>query len=385
MTPAQRRKQSRENGRLSQGPITDDGKKISRMNALKHGLTAVTLILPDENPDQIQEQADDLYDALQPETRDEELLVDQLALNALRLERLAKAETAIVAEQARTAVHQWDQAERIKLLEATRLLRKDPARAIIELEGFGAGVDWLLGRWETLQIAFDTYDCWNNLALIKEAVRLRGHNPDRLHEEPFDAYDFALQAVSCGVDHKETTAAAAFLEVQRPPDWTGRFGSSEYEIDEAVELVRERIKTEIAALKERARYFEQAEAGSRSGAEARAMVPASTPQNLLLFRYIRTTESAFDRTLKTLAKLQSERQKAAEIEAENQRQAASPNEPRVRGRADTKRIHPGSYVTLNGTRYVVDDTGDGHLMLSPAPIPAPTAFPGAVSTPWTGV
>src|SRR5690348_9458964 len=48
-TPAQRRA-SRENGAKGRGPVTPEGQQKIKLNALKHGLCAATILLPGEDP-----------------------------------------------------------------------------------------------------------------------------------------------------------------------------------------------------------------------------------------------------------------------------------------------------------------------------------------------
>ena len=50
LTKAQRAEVSRQNGRKSRGPKTDEGKRRSRTNAVKHGMRAEVLPLPNEDP-----------------------------------------------------------------------------------------------------------------------------------------------------------------------------------------------------------------------------------------------------------------------------------------------------------------------------------------------
>src|SRR5438874_5150141 len=130
MNRAQRKKQNRLNARKSTGP-SEQGKLISRANALKHGFTAKVLTLPDENPEQIQAQANKWVEACQPQGHDEETLVNQLALAELRLERLAKADHEVTAEQVRDALGQWDLKQKLRLLKYRRLLRRDRMTAIL--------------------------------------------------------------------------------------------------------------------------------------------------------------------------------------------------------------------------------------------------------------
>src|SRR6202035_1979278 len=140
-----------------------------------------------------------------------------------------------------------------------------------------------------------------------------------------------------------------------------------YSVTEAQAGIRAKMAARIADLKALVEHFDEAEQTLRDTAPDRAMVPADTGQSRLLIRYLKATESSFDRTLKTLAKLQSERQKAAETEAkEASREAAnggSPNEAEWVGKTRSKRIGVGSCITIKGAKYELTATCDGNLVL----------------------
>jgi hypothetical protein len=57
---------ARANGAKSHGPITEEGRKPSSMNALKHGLTARTVVLSNENGDEYTVLLNSYLDNLQP-------------------------------------------------------------------------------------------------------------------------------------------------------------------------------------------------------------------------------------------------------------------------------------------------------------------------------
>ena len=164
MTIAQRRKQNQINAQKSTGPKSQEGKNISRGNSLIHGLAAEVLMLPDEQLDGVEAQANAWNEACQPQGHDEETLVGQLTLTSIRLARIARAEAAMISEQVRNAKSDWQQEQEYKLVECTRLMRTDPAIAIIDLKSFGAGVEWMIEQWLGLQEAFKQFECWNNLA-----------------------------------------------------------------------------------------------------------------------------------------------------------------------------------------------------------------------------
>src|SRR4051794_18382661 len=107
MTPNQRRTINRQNAQKSTGPKTPEGKDRARQNALKHGLRAVTVALPGEDPVALAADLDDWVDHYQPVGPAERVLVEEAARAALRLRRCAAYETALLSDQARTAPADW--------------------------------------------------------------------------------------------------------------------------------------------------------------------------------------------------------------------------------------------------------------------------------------
>src|SRR5215468_9039208 len=86
---------NRRNARLSTGPVTDEGKRRSRQNALRHGLTAETVI------DALEDVED--YEAFQmavtadydPQSAVERELILRLASLLWRLRRSTAIETGL--------------------------------------------------------------------------------------------------------------------------------------------------------------------------------------------------------------------------------------------------------------------------------------------------
>ena len=243
--------------------------------------------------------------------------------------------------------------------------------------------------WNELKVTFDMHNCWNHFALIKDAIRLYGYNPDTLILDRMEGYEFALQAVCCVPNYQSVSIFTKFLDARMPAHWMARTDVTGYSVEDAVAGIRAKIAARIADLTALVERFDEDEKTLRDGAPYRAMVPADTGQNRLLIRYMKSTESSFDRTLKTLAKLQSERQKAAEKEAKSaSREAANvglPNEADWVGKTRSKRIHVGSCLTINKTKYEVLETGDGNLFLCPWVEAPDSTVLGVVAAPEEGV
>jgi len=101
MTSLRQIEANRRNARLSTGPVTEEGKKRSRQNAVRHGLTAETVIIAVEDAEdyaafEMAVTAD--YDA---QTVVERELVLRLASLLWRLRRASAIEAGLFENQAR--------------------------------------------------------------------------------------------------------------------------------------------------------------------------------------------------------------------------------------------------------------------------------------------
>src|SRR3984893_16606695 len=87
---------ARANGAKSHGPKTAEGKEASSRNAIKHGLTANTLILQCESLEDYQAMLAEHIAIHQPITPPELELVDQMAIARWRIRRFVAAETDLI-------------------------------------------------------------------------------------------------------------------------------------------------------------------------------------------------------------------------------------------------------------------------------------------------
>lgn len=86
---------NRENGKLG-GVKTEEGKAVSKNNAIKHGILSQEIVLKDENEKTLIEFGKKLRTELKPETEFELLLVDRIIANTWRLKRALKGEKEMI-------------------------------------------------------------------------------------------------------------------------------------------------------------------------------------------------------------------------------------------------------------------------------------------------
>src|SRR2546421_11309163 len=90
---------NRLNAQKSTGPKTPEGRAAVRLNGVKHGITAQTLVLKGENQEDFTALLESYEAEHQPAIPTEEALVLQLAMATWRLRRLYHAEAAFSASK----------------------------------------------------------------------------------------------------------------------------------------------------------------------------------------------------------------------------------------------------------------------------------------------
>src|SRR2546422_857139 len=86
---------NRENAKKSCGPRTPRGKQISSMNALKTGVFAKHLLLPDDNAEEFGRLRQAIHDEWRPVGPTEKSLVERLVALFWRQRRLYRAESGL--------------------------------------------------------------------------------------------------------------------------------------------------------------------------------------------------------------------------------------------------------------------------------------------------
>jgi len=84
---------NRANAQHSTGPRTEAGKQRTRLNALRHGLTGHTIVLPSEDQSAYQRHSQSFLDEYRPQGATETQLVQSLLDTSWQLNRAAAVET----------------------------------------------------------------------------------------------------------------------------------------------------------------------------------------------------------------------------------------------------------------------------------------------------
>jgi hypothetical protein len=96
IAPLDRAAINRANSKHSTGPRTESGKQRSSLNALRHGLTAQSAVLPSEDPAAYDQHRLKFLDEYQPATSTETQLVNELADTSWRLNRIPLLEADLL-------------------------------------------------------------------------------------------------------------------------------------------------------------------------------------------------------------------------------------------------------------------------------------------------
>jgi hypothetical protein len=300
---------NRANCLKSTGPRTARGREQASRNSLKHGLTGSGVVVQDQDAAEVEARNQALQAELAPQSTMGAILVRQMALLSVRMERGAKQELAAIAVRVRHAADDFDEQRIDRAEQLLEQIGDDPRGNLRRLKKMPEGVIRLGRAWKDLRadLAREPKPTWTASHLVR-AAHLIG-----LREE--DARGSRLGALS----------RAVWGDFEALADNEGRGLDDDARRAWARTKLLERIDAEVAGLEAHLETldFEMIEQ-DRAEAGDRALFDPSR-EAALARRYEAEARRGFFQALKEFRRVEAEA-------AEREDVAASPPQVSVQGR-----------------------------------------------------
>ena len=227
---------NRRNAAKSTGPKTPEGKAASSKNALKHGLTATEILLPNEDRDAYDARLQTWLDHDKPTDPGHVAAIERLVYTQNRLDRCTRHETESTRQRLLHAFDHFDADAlaatyelgrrliddpfnraippspvpgdpppsttpapiTINLPKQQRWVDDEPAVLLLQLQRSAQGVDWLLARWRELLHILNSELSWNYY-YQNRAIRLLGKRVEDLFDDQ-ESRKIILGALAAGKD-----------------------------------------------------------------------------------------------------------------------------------------------------------------------------------------
>ncbi len=211
-------KSNQTNSLGSTGPRTPSGKNASRQNSCRHGLAGSGGVVCPADRAKVEARAASLREEFQPESEFERSLVEQMAVDSIRMDRCHESSLVLRQDQANRAALCWDEDKRAEAEEIASRLGWDPARSRSKLEQGRHGCELLIERWEALGRILGEVGFWDDsqrsmaLNLLGVPLELRAGTTavDLLGGEPLELKAFRLGVVEGELDRLRSRKAKAF-------------------------------------------------------------------------------------------------------------------------------------------------------------------------------
>jgi hypothetical protein len=277
---------NQKNSQMSTGPKSDRGKRVSRSNALTHGLTA-EVVLQTEDAEVYNQRLAQLDDEIRPTTAIEIGLVERVALMFTRLERSAKHEARAIDSRMRNAPTAFDEVRNAEADHLISWIAHEPVTNNRRLKRTAEGLRHLIDSVEALRSD-----------LVRQpSYRWEPQHCDRLHHllglRREDVPVTRIRALTEAIQGK-----FQYIDPDEIPE-SEIMARRRWAIARLVEL----IDGELATLKAHLENFDQASLEQdRAEAADRAMFDDSK-EGILARKYEAATERSLYKALKELREL----------------------------------------------------------------------------------
>jgi hypothetical protein len=208
---------SRINGSKGVGPTSTQGREISARNSLKHGLSGQGIVIAEVDETEVERRKTVLLLEMAPKTTMGAILVSQMAMLSVRMERCAEQEIAAVASRVRNAASEFDEARYQRAEELLLGLGENPRGNLRRLLKMPEGVELMFQTWKDLRSDLNRggKPLWT-AAHLTQAASLMGLREENARSSPIGQLsrgvwgDFAnaVDDESDDVDHEISKAQA---------------------------------------------------------------------------------------------------------------------------------------------------------------------------------
>jgi len=386
---------SRRNGKLSRGPITDEGKRRTRLNACKHNHRAELPILPGEDEDELKRRLEVWPQILGAETEIERLEAVQAVHMGWRRARSLRSDDAD-AEKRMIAIkkaHVDQQAEEARLLGLELDSDVDPQGVVRKLHRTPAGCNLLLNEFKCLS------DCINKYKILFWSRRERlfhclGKRLRDLFTDDRVITDWVVALMGAvfgdGAPEEKLQSISEVLEGLRPP-W---MDVVEYQIrlehlvvavpgrEESKERVKSYVAAAISDLKVRLKRA-QARARRALKLELESAWVDDTVAGARRLNYRLGHNRSYDAAFRRLEKLQKERRAGGGSPEDDPEDGTEPDEtsaPEASPAVETSPVATNDPSSAPVANDPVSPLTNECLPPSPEPqTPGPVPPPGSVS------
>jgi hypothetical protein len=295
---------NRKNAQKSTGPRTPEGKARSAQNAVRHGLCAKAIPLPNEDPRIADERHRFWLDYYQPVSPAAVHLTTECARATLWADRLHRSACAHATTQIYEAHAAVDRRRGVDIQAAKDGIdaKYDPGPSLKALAATGAGCRAMLERW-VWYLSRLRYDEATIPDSGTELLRMLGHPPGAvLKHDPNGWVVHLLQALAMndGPDDRDALLEALFDPAQMPDELMGQYHRDALpDRDTATAELSALIESKLAwwaACEEAHRV----DVPPRTRAADRALLPKDPVAARLLVRYQSEARIAFQQAYKAL-------------------------------------------------------------------------------------
>jgi hypothetical protein len=153
------------NSALSTGPRSIEGKAKSCLNAVTHGLAAITTaaIIASETDRTLLEERKVLWaSSFRPADESQEWLFERVVVESIRVDRCSDAYFALCRRHGERASDRWDADRRLEAEELAATLTRNPSLIAHRLEATLQGAELMIGLWLGLASRLDRHDDWTD-------------------------------------------------------------------------------------------------------------------------------------------------------------------------------------------------------------------------------